>query len=80
MIEYMLHYRIYAWKFLLGKKGVLITRILPYSQVQTTQFQVHISYFLQKCKKGKSSEMELPLLKNDITSSEPAIGITNIVG
>ena len=46
----------------------LITDFLPKTQVQASQLQLHISYFLQKCKKGKSSEMELPLLKNDITT------------
>jgi hypothetical protein len=46
---------------------------LPYSQVQASQFQVHISYFLQNCKKGKPGEMDLPLLKNDITTFELAL-------
>jgi hypothetical protein len=41
--------------------------ILPKAQVQAFQFQLHISYFLQNCKKGKPDEMDLPLLKNDIT-------------
>jgi len=49
----------------------LITDILPKPQVQAFQLPVHISYFLQKCKKGKPSEISLPLLKNDITGSEP---------
>jgi len=40
---------------------------LPKPKVKASQFQVHISYFLQKCKKGKPYEMDLPLLKNDIT-------------
>jgi len=48
-----------------------ITCFLPKPKVKASQHQVHISYFLQKCKKGKSGEMDLPLLKNDITSSEP---------
>jgi hypothetical protein len=43
---------------------------LPKPQVQASQFQLHISYFLQNCKKGKSGEMDLPLLENDITTSE----------
>jgi hypothetical protein len=55
------------------------TDFLPYSQVQTSQFPLHISYFLQNCKKGKSGEMDLPSLKNDITGSEPAFGIANIL-
>jgi hypothetical protein len=33
---------------------------LPKAQVEAPQFQVHISYFLQKCKKGKPDEMDLP--------------------
>jgi hypothetical protein len=41
---------------------------LPKPQVQASQFQVHISYFLQKCKKGKPSKTDLPFLKNDITT------------
>ena len=53
----------------------MITYILPKPQVQASQFQVHISYFLQNCKKGKPSEISLPLLKNDITGSEPTVKI-----
>ena len=34
-----------------------------------------ISYLLQNCKKGKPGEMDLPLLKNDITGSEPTVNI-----
>jgi hypothetical protein len=30
----------------------LIADLLPKPQVQTPQFKVHISYFLQKCKKA----------------------------
>jgi hypothetical protein len=47
--------------------------ILPKPQVQASQLPVHISYFLQKRKKGKPDEMDLPLLKNDITGSEPTV-------
>jgi ribosomal protein S8 len=36
---------------------------LPYSQVQTPHIPVHISYFLQNCKKGKSPKKDLPYLK-----------------
>jgi hypothetical protein len=43
---------------------------LPVQQVQAYKFSLQISYFLQNCKKGKPSEMDLPLLKNDITGSE----------
>jgi hypothetical protein len=32
-------------------------------KVKTSQFPLHISYFLQKCKKGKPGEMDLPYLK-----------------
>ena len=42
---------------------------LPVQQVQTSQFSLHISYFLQNCKKGKPSERSLPLLKNDIPNN-----------
>jgi hypothetical protein len=45
--------------------------ILPKPKVKASQFPVHISYFLQKCKKGKPIEMNLPILENDITGSEP---------
>jgi len=41
---------------------------LPKPKVKASQFPVHISYFLQNCKKGKPDEMDLPSLKNDITS------------
>jgi hypothetical protein len=38
-----------------GKEGMkLITDILPKPQVQAFQFQVHISYLLQKCKKWQT--------------------------
>jgi hypothetical protein len=46
----------------------VITDTLPYSQVQASQFPVHISYLLQKCNKGKPCETDLPLSKNDITN------------
>jgi hypothetical protein len=49
--------------------------ILPKPQVQASQFQLHISYLFQNCKKGKPDEMDLPLLKNDITGSEPTFKI-----
>jgi hypothetical protein len=39
---------------------VAVSFILPKAQVQASQFQVHISYLLQKCKKGKLSKKELP--------------------
>jgi hypothetical protein len=53
----------------------LITDFLPLFQGQPSQFTVHISYFLQKCKKGKPCQMDLPLLKNDITGSEPTVKV-----
>jgi hypothetical protein len=53
----------------------LITDTLPKPQVQASQFQLHISYLFQNCKKGKPDEMDLPLLKNDITGSEPTFKI-----
>jgi hypothetical protein len=49
------------------------TDTLPKPQVQVSQFQVQISYFLQNCKKGKPGEMDFPSLKNDITGSEPTV-------
>jgi hypothetical protein len=59
---------------LIEKEGVWrIACILPKAQVQAPQFQVHISYFLQNCKKGKPSEISLPFLENDITGSEPTV-------
>jgi hypothetical protein len=36
---------------------------------------LHISYFLQNCKKGKSPKKDLPLLKNDITGSESNVNM-----
>ena len=50
-----------------------LTDTLPKAQVEAPQFQVHISHLLQKCKKGKPSKKDLPLLKNDITGSEPTV-------
>jgi hypothetical protein len=47
----------------------LITDILPKPQVQASQFPLHISYFLQNCKKGKPKREDLPLFKNDITTN-----------
>jgi hypothetical protein len=41
----------------------LITDTLPYSQVQTPHIQVHISYLLQKCKKGKPRKRICPIEK-----------------
>jgi hypothetical protein len=37
--------------------------LLPKPKVKASQFQVHISYFLQKCKKGKPSKTDLPSWK-----------------
>jgi len=51
---------------------------LPKPQVQASKVIVHISYFLQNCKKRQTPLEEFALLKNDITSSEPAFGIANI--
>ena len=50
---------------------------LPVQQVQASQLRLHISYLLQKCKKGKPGEMDLPLLKNDITTFELASKTTD---
>jgi hypothetical protein len=36
---------------------------LPKVQPETESRSVHISYFLQNCKKGKPCRMDLPLLK-----------------
>jgi hypothetical protein len=33
---------------------------LPYTQPETDSYLLHISYFLQNCKKGKPDEMDLP--------------------
>ena len=41
----------------------LITDFLPKTQVQAFQLPVHISHFLQKCKKGRPCGMDLPFLK-----------------
>ena len=61
-----------------GIRALPNTDTLPVQQVQASQFSLHISYFLQNCKKGKPPKKDLPLLKNDITGSEPAFGIANI--
>jgi len=36
---------------------------LPKPKVKASQLPVHISYFLQNCKKGKPKREDLPLLK-----------------
>ena len=41
---------------------------LPKAQAEVTSSWLHISYFLQKCKKGKPSKKNLPYLK---TISQP---------
>ncbi len=41
------------------------------------QYIYPISY--KNAKKGKSPKKDLPLLENDITSSEPAFGIADIL-
>ena len=51
------------------------TDTLPKPKVKASQFLFHISYLLQKRKKGKPSEISLPFLKNDITGSEPTVKI-----
>jgi len=43
--------------------------ILPKAQPGANSYRLHISYFLQKCKKGKSCEMDLPLLESDIPTN-----------
>jgi len=48
-----------------GKEGVcLIKDTLPKVQVQEPQFKLHISYFLQKCKKSRAKLMTLPQPSN----------------
>jgi hypothetical protein len=39
---------------------VAVSFILPKAQPETESRSVHISYFLQNCKKGKLPKMELP--------------------
>ncbi len=34
---------------------------------------IHVLYIYHKNEKGKPGEMDLPLLKNDITGSEPTV-------
>jgi len=38
------------------ENSALIANILPKVQVQEPQLKLHISYFLQKCKKGRPNE------------------------
>jgi len=40
-----------------------IAYTLPKPKVKASQFPVHISYFLQQCKKDKSYDMDLPSWK-----------------
>jgi len=46
---------------------------LPKAQPGADSYWLHISYFLQNCKKGKPSKKDLPLLENDITTFELAL-------
>ena len=50
---------------------------LPKPQVQAFQLPLHISYFLQNCKKRQTREKGFALIENDITGSEPAFGIAD---
>ena len=45
------------------------TDVLPKPKVKASQFQVHISHFLQNCKKGKPGEMDTLFFENDITTN-----------
>jgi hypothetical protein len=49
----------------------LIKDILAKAQPEMALSILHISYFLQKCKKGKPGEIDLPLLKIAHMQSEP---------
>ena len=40
---------------------------------QSTSISITYTLFLTKMQKGKPYEMDLPLLKNDITGSEPTV-------
>ena len=51
------------WEILRKSYRVAVSYILPIQQVQASQFSLHISYFLQNCKKGKSSKKDLPYSK-----------------
>ena len=51
------------WRFFSEIKLVISCDFLPKPQVKAPQFPLHISYFLQNCKKGKPSEMDLPYWK-----------------
>jgi len=55
----------------------VIKDTLPEQQPKVDQLQLHISYFLQNCKKGKPGEMDFPSLKNDITGSESTFKMTD---
>jgi len=46
---------------------------LPKAQPGANSYRLHISYFLQNCKKGKPRKTDLPILKNDITTFELAL-------
>jgi len=47
----------------IGRNGGGVDYSLPKAQPEMALSGLHISYFLQKCKKGKPDEMDLPLLK-----------------
>jgi hypothetical protein len=56
------------------KKRNPIADTLPKAQVQQSKFQLHISYFLQNCKKSKPGEMDLPYLKTISHVLNPLLG------
>ena len=67
---YMIHCGIGGWGKFIDSMNVIDLRYLA---IKTTKgWSIPITYivFLTEMQKGKSSEMDLPLLKNDITGFE----------
>jgi hypothetical protein len=74
----MLHCGIYLWGGSIERSGVVDCRYLTILTGSSTSIIITYIVFVTKMQKGKPFEMDLPLLENDITSSEPAFGIADI--
>ena len=64
----MLHCSINLFSESMERMDGLDNDILPRWQVQASLFSLQISYFLQKCKKGKPRKKDLPLMISENTN------------
>jgi hypothetical protein len=62
--------------FLLLKSAQILTDSKPVISYQSSNLKpIHADYIYHKNEKSKPGEMDLPLLKNDITGSEPTVKV-----